>query len=320
VSDHFEQKASVCSAHISQLKHEIATLAPQTSIQKTKMLSDHTRAVSRLQAEHRTALDRLRSECDRKLTPVQSQRAHALAPDSLVDSINSTRSQISDELEHKAERQEIQTQERLLGLTNQIAGDRRRAKQLEKQVEEMRAELESVRALAALRRTERELVAPGVDSAASEEHLELARANFLSKENELRKELQNQIDGWRRQLNGARASSVRFQKRIRETETDDSEALKLASQEKDECRKVHEALITEKARLRQRKIEEGIEKEGLNHQKMEGLGEAARRQLRAAKLEHETLLKEIRRLDFMLYGRNGQYQQPKVRVGKRPFV
>jgi hypothetical protein len=112
VSDHFQQKKSVCRAQISRLKQEIAIVAPPASPKKARMVSDHTKAVAQLQSDHRSTLDKIKSECDLRLTPGEPSAQQAAPQNDLIDSTNSTRSQISDELEQKAERQEIQRQER----------------------------------------------------------------------------------------------------------------------------------------------------------------------------------------------------------------
>jgi hypothetical protein len=283
------------------------------------MISDHTKALARLQTDHRSTLDKLKSEYDLKLTQDQRHSRPAAPPDELVDSINATRSQISDELEQKAERQEIQIQERLLRLTNQITTDRRRSKQLEQQIDQMRRELEDVKAVSSLRKTEITLALPIVESVAEDDHIALANANWLSEENEARAGFQNQVDGWRKQLRKIHAKSNLLQKKIRDRESGDSAAVAVATQRHTELKGIYESLMTDKNKRRQLHIQRRVADEKRRQSEVGDQTGDAQAALTAVKLEREKLLKELRRLDYMVYGRSGRYQVQKPNPNRKAF-
>jgi chromosome segregation ATPase len=319
MTDHFQQKESVNKAQISQLKQEIGAVTRQRATTKAKLLSEHTKAVAALQAQHRSVLDGLKSEYNSKLGLSQPSGSQAKVKDGLLDSINSTRSQISDELEQKEERREIQAQAKLVRLTSRITEDRRRARDLEKRVEEMKKELEKVKTVSSLRQAELGLAIPVLDTTAEDEHLEITKSNYLAEENQQRAGFQKQIDGWRVQLKGILAKSAMLQKRIRERETDDTEALALAREEHEELKDVCATLREGLTRGRKEAIDDRIDKEHQQQNKVSELRETAQVDLKEVKAERERLLAELRRLDFMLYGRSGQYQKPKDRVARRPL-
>jgi chromosome segregation ATPase len=140
----------------------------------------------------------------------------------------------------------------------------------------------------------------------------------MSEESDFRASCQSQLDGCRKQLKEIMVKSAMLKKSIRESETDSSESLRSAQAEMEQLQQMQDRLA-ECRRQMGVGVARQLRKEGKRQVRIEANWEEARQQLADAKNEMEILMKEIRRLDFMVYGRCGQFQLGPGRNRKAPM-
>jgi hypothetical protein len=313
------RSVTIYQTRISNLKQEISAVLSQTSVKKSQLESAHTREITSLQTSHRATLDRTRADYERRLEAVAES---PIPPDVdagvLVDSISSTRSKIDDMLQQKAERQEIQVQAKLSRLTEQIQADRARVKDLEKSIEQTKTDILSTKRLASTQKTEVLLAIPQIDTAAEEEHLAVTTADFIGSENALREGSHVEIEGIRKRITETQLKTVKLKRRISESRTDHTEPLQRARAELQELEEEQRTLMlqTQESEARiPRRMHRERRRQATSIVQMETL----RENLKEASGQNASLLKEIRRLDFMVYGRAGRWQ-PGPGHSKVPFL
>jgi archaellum component FlaC len=314
VSEHLSQKQLICARRISDLTQTIAQIPKATYTHKSSLLAAHTQSIIQLHADYRKSLDRVRVRYEiRLLSPSLSVRESQLDAELFVSSINAARSRASATLKAKSDHQEQLVQEKLGRLKLRIATDRQRTARLEAQIQRMTAELETVLQLSTLRVEELDQAIPVVDERTEEERLAVARANYLAEENQYRTNSRMQLDSLRKRLTEVLALAADLKKKVREGEVGDLLAITTAKEQFVELQAAF-------ARFQNSSIEFlsfHVPAEQKRQQQIMADAETAKQALTTVKTERMALMKEIRRLDFMIYGRAGQYQLPKTDHPKR---
>jgi chromosome segregation ATPase len=310
---------SIYQTRITKLKQEISALATQTSVKKSQLASGHTQQITALQAAHRTALDRTRADYERRLGDVaDSSIPEDVESEVLLDSISSTRSKIEDLLQQKSERQELEIQAKLSRLTEQIQSDRARVKELEKSIEQLKADLQSAKALASIQKTEVLLAIPQIDTGAEEEHLAVATADLIASETALREASHVELEGMRKRITEVHLKTAKLKRSIRESDTDQTEPLQRAARELQELEADQKSIML-RTQESEARIPRRVHKETRRQAAIIVQKETLKESLKEASAQNATLLRELRRLDFMIYGRNGRWQ-PAPSPTRPPFL
>lgn len=303
--DHVSGSDSILKRRRDALRSKIADIPKILSIKKAKMISEHTQSMRDLREAH----DKKLRDMQRQYQDNISETSVLGSEDDLVSSISSTRSRIADILEMKSEKKELNVQGRIERISARMDEDRKRAKQLEMAIDQLRNDLERTKGLTASRVMSVNMTTPEIDTTLEEERLILEKANMISEENAWRQEAHKAVESLRTEITKTRANILKLKQKIRDGETPESDALKRTSDELGRLKTAHGNLLSQRKDM----IENGpgykVRCEEERHTSLEVSLESARLSLLNAQREYDTIRNELRRLDFMVYGRSGKYQR-----------
>lgn len=318
--EHLDQIGSIHRRKINELTQELATIPSKTSVIKTQNISSHTARINAMQQHHTQSMAALRETYEKKLNAIHqthSFSSHAQAPDDLIDQIENTRSQIADLLQQKAEKQELRIQEKLQKIKAQIEIDQKKEKELRATVEKLRIDVAEAIKQAEKRTNEKQQISEHrmklatVDHARYEERTLLQRANAIAAENNFRDDASSQIEEKRGEINRIKAKSDKLKLLINESKTEDSDAIQQATNDLEIIKKEHHNLLKKQEDIKENGTIKGFKREKIRRKGIYGDLKNAHKELQNVQYENSTLLDEVRRLDFMIYGRRGQFQIPK---------
>ena len=309
VGDHNTQADAINRQRIADLKKQLLELPTKLSRKKTKLTSAHTRAINSLRDVHKEKLEKLRREYERKLAKMseKSEMQQLEEEQKFAGSINSAKTKLGEVLKQEMENREKKTQERLQKITTQIESDRKRSKRLRAEIAALKVELERARNLAAAKTTKLQLALPEIDTQREEENLLFEKANMVSEENCFRQESHAELEKLRAKICETNSRIAQLKRKIRESDTDDGNVLRYAREDLEKLEKQHYDLTTG----RQQRAEENANELRSAQHRMRKFAreiESISGTLRDAQYENIALLTELKRLDFMVYGRRGKYQ------------
>lgn len=310
MQDRLAQTESIYTSRIFEMKHQLSMLPTRISHKRSQLIRKHTQALNDCRTLHHNLLERIRRKYERKLSQLAESTLNTteIEPDELVDSIDSTRSKIAELLHVKSEKQELRIRDKLSRLSMQVEGDRKRSKQLQASIDHLRSELEQAKAISASKTIAMTLEVPAIDTSREEESLLLAKANMVSEETMFRQECHQALEKLRAEIVEKQALAHRLRKNIRESRTDDSEPLQRATDELAQLEQAHENLIQQRKEREELSVAGKVRTERKRQQGLVKQIIETREALEEAKLEYKTLMTELKRLDFMVYGRRGKYQ------------
>jgi HAMP domain-containing protein len=309
LKEHRVKAESLCQARIFDLKREISLIPTRTSIQKSQMVSSQTNAISACQLAHQNLFNKIRSEYEQKLSEISFSIEEEQT--SVVSSIGSTRAKIAEVLGRKAQLQEARIQEKLEKINQQIAADRPRIAELQDAVDRIREEIQRDKQLLDIGPQE-DINNIAREEEREEQNLLLVQANALAEEHQFRDSCRRDLEKLKSEMAEAQIKLGTLKHRVRETEVSENSDLQSALKERERLEEKRRKLIASKRNPRA--SVEGISRERTKQKDLVGQMGGSRRALNEALAERERLLNELRRLDFMLFGRSGKYQtKPKAR-------
>lgn len=309
VNDHNAQAVAIHRQRVAELKSLLLSIPTQLSKKKTRLTSSHTRAINSLRDVHREKLDKVRREYEKKLKNLEnnSSEQNRAEEERLDGSIVTAKTKLGEVMRAEIEKKEKKTQERLQKITSQIETDRKRSKTLRKEIDKLKLELERAKALAESKTTQLRVAIPDIDTQRIEENLLFEKANMVSEENCFRQESHAELEKLRNEICSVNSRIAQLKRKIRESETDDGKALKYAREDLEKLEQQHYDLTTGR---KKRAEETATEYKSAMHRtrKFAREIEAVAGTLRDVQYENIALLTELKRLDFMVYGRKGKYQ------------
>lgn len=285
---------------IRDLRQEIALIPAQTSQKKSQLISIHTKRLTDLRTRHTQRLNALRREHQQH---EHTETSESEPTDEMISSINATRSKIADLLHMKSEQRELAIKAKLETISAQVERDRQRITQLEQANDQLRQEIDQARSDNNAKITQLQLPNPDTDAADEDEKLVLAKADLMMDEDIFRKEAQKLIDEMNARITAQRNRITQAQTAIDSHQSEDTDKLRQATQEKQKLTQLNEHLQLEK--LARQELHASSPPR-IDIEKREAIATKlakTRETLFSAQQEHTALLTEIRRLNYMLYGR-----------------
>jgi chromosome segregation ATPase len=222
----------------------------------------------------------------------------------VVSSIGSTRAKIGEILGHKSQLQEARIQEKLEKLNQQISADRLRVVELQDAIVGVREQIQRDRQLLDTGLPDEDSLAR--DEEREEQNLLLAKANALAEENQFRADFHRELEKLKSDLGETQMKIGLWKQQIRESKAGETGDLQKALKELERLEEKRERLLGQKDGPQERA--EGISRERKKQRDLVGQVDSSRRALSDALVERDRLLNELRRLDFMLFGRSGKWQ------------
>lgn len=317
--DHLKQIKSIYQSKMQSIEQEISSVLTTTELIKTKMNSNHTKAMNAIRANHNKRLHSIRLQYANELSIGKLDTEQRLLGNDLNDlddknvisSIGSTRAKIADLLNHKMEKEkENDTQEKLNRIMLQVDQDRKRCAYLQQKIDEMTSDLEEARKISSLHQTEIILNSPlKFDYTKMEQELLDRSADIIKEESEYKEDSENQIEQYRSQIRDIRIKSDKLKKKIKKADGKTSPELEAKLKELNDLEQEHDSILKQRQMLSN--LQASIQKTKNKKKKVSEQISFHVSDLVEYKKENLALIEEIRRLDFMIYGRNGKYQKPK---------
>lgn len=317
--DHLKQIKSIYQSKMQSIEQEISSVLTTTELIKTKMNSNHTKAMNAIRANHNKRLHSIRLQYANELSIGKIDTEQRLLGNDLNDlddknvisSIGSTRAKIADLLNHKVEKEkENDTQEKLNRIMLQVDQDRKRCAYLQQKIDEMTSDLEEARKISSLHQTEIILNSPlKFDYTKMEQELLDRSADIIKEESEYKEDSENQIEQYRSQIRDIRIKSDKLKKKIKKADGKTSPELEAKLKELNDLEQEHDSILKQRQMLSN--LQASIQKTKKKKKKVSEQISFHVSDLVEYKKENLALIEEIRRLDFMIYGRNGKYQKPK---------
>ncbi|KAK8888477.1 hypothetical protein M9Y10_039556 [Tritrichomonas musculus] len=317
--DHLKQIKSIYQSKRQSIEQEISSVLTTTELIKTKMNSNHTKAMNAIRANHNKRLHSIRLQYANELSIGKLDTEQRLLGNDLNDlddknvisSIGSTRAKIADLLNHKMEKEkENDTQEKLNRIMLQVDQDRKRCAYLQQKIDEMTSDLEEARKISSLHQTEIILNSPlKFDYTKMEQELLDRSADIIKEESEYKEDSENQIEQYRSQIRDIRIKSDKLKKKIKKADGKTSPELEAKLKELNDLEQEHDSILKQRQMLSN--LQASIQKTKKKKKKVSEQISFHVSDLVEYKKENLALIEEIRRLDFMIYGRNGKYQKPK---------
>ncbi|OHS97904.1 hypothetical protein TRFO_35778 [Tritrichomonas foetus] len=322
-SNHFQQTVSIYKSKIKSLKQEIDSVATAKAFAITRLNSQHTKAINAARARHAKRLTRVREKYEEDILFNDEDDMNEGKGDKYLSSIDSTRAKIADVLNGKTEGngndifiqhakdKEQESTEKLNRVTAQIEKDRNRIKYLEEKIREVKADLEEARKIAQSQQTDLILSSPlKIDDSKRDEKLLYHSANAIAQENQYKTQAENQIEQIRAMLHQTRVKIDRYTQNVKNMKARSPPELEEALEELNDLEEEHKEMLRRKKMLSDMKS--SIMR---NKRRKKTIAEEiffSTTALNEAQKENISLLEEIRRLDFMVYGRGGKYQTQKI--------
>ena len=131
---------------------------------------------------------------------------------------------------------------------------------------------------------------------------------MVAEETVFRQESHKELEKMRSMITDKQTLTHKLRKYIRESKTDDSEPLERATEELSRLEETHQILMQQRKERDELSAAKKIKSERKRQHELNSHIQATRDALNEARAEHETLMAELKRLDFMVYGRRGKYQ------------
>ena len=320
--EHLKQTKSIYQSKIQSIKQEISSVSTTTTLIKTKMNSNHTKAMNAIRANHNKRLHSIRSHYAKEfsvdvINNINDNNNEEFNNDNtdndqnMISSIGQTRAKIADLLNHK--------QEKLKKIMVQIDQDRTRCQYLQEKIDEMTSDLEEARKISSLHKTEVILKSPlKFDFSKMEQKLLDRSADAIKEESQYKDDSENQIEQYKAQIHEIKIRSEKLKKKISKADGKVSPELEEKLNELKDLEREHDSILKQRQMLSD--IQSSIQKSKKKKKKVSDEISFCVSNLDEYKKENLALIEEIRRLDFMIYGRNGKYQKPKYTPIGSPIV
>ena len=317
--EHYKQTKSIYQSKIQSIKQDISSVSTTTALIKTKMNSNHTKAMNALRSNHAKRLHSIRLHYAQELSvdniDINNDEYHNINDDldddqKVISSIGSTRAKIADLLNHKQEKEkENDIQDKLKKIMLQIEQDRTRCKYLQEKIDEMTSDLEEARKISSLQQTEVILKSPlKFDYTKMEQKLLDISADAIKEESQYKEDSENLIARYRTQIRETKLKTDRYKKRIDKLDGKTTPELETKLNELNNLEQEYDSIMKQRELLSD--LQSSIQKSKKKKKKMSDEISFCMSNLAEYKRENDALREEIKRLDFMIYGRNGKYQKP----------
>lgn len=317
--EHLKQTRSIYQSKIKSIKQEISSVSTTTELIKTKMNSNHTKAMNAIRSNHNKRLHSIRMHYAQELSldNLDYNNGEHINNDNfdedqnIISSIGSTRAKIADLLNHKQEKEkENDIQGKLNKIMMHIEQDRARCTYLQTKIDEISSDLEEARRISSLQQTEMILKSPlKFDYTKMEQKLLDHSADAIKEESQYKEDSENQIQRHRNQIREIKIQTDRLKKKINKADGKVAPELETKLKELNDLEQEYDSILKQRELLSN--LQTSIQKSKKKKKKVSDEISLCVSNLNEYKRENDALREEIKRLDFMIYGRNGKYQNPK---------
>lgn len=316
-NEHFKQVKSIYKSKIQAKRQEISSVQTTTNIIKARMNSSHTKALNAIRANHNKRLQSIRNYYADELGLNQfEEEEEDNNQKEVISSIGSTRMKIADLLNQKypsSEEQQIkmqgENQEKLKKIMIQVDQDRERCNYLQNKIDEFNSDLQEAKKISSLQQTDIMGSPLKFNASKLEQTMLDKQADLVKEENDYKQNSESQLQRYRVELYNMNQKSGRYKQKIKEINAEAPPELVNALDELKQLEYQHKSIMAQKESLIN--LNMSIKKSKKRKNETAQNINFCITDLNEVQKENMALKEELRRLDFMIYGRNGKYQKWK---------
>lgn len=292
---------------VKSIKKEIKSVPTSASIVKSKLISDHTKAINELKEQHDNQINALRIMFEESMRKIQEI---PIEDESLKQAIKKTEKAGKKQAEiilqaiQKSKEMEAEIEQKINQIQTQIDDSKMKANNLQDEIDK----LQDIIAREKQQATKYRLKIQKRMKQLPDYSVEIKKYDnqALIEENHVKDTANIELEQIRTKINGYLAKSKEIQSKIDSNYTENSPKINENLHEMAELEAVYQKYaqklryfqdIQDEITFRRRQLKENV-------QKLKNCAE----DLEEAQNQNATLLEEVRRLDFMVYGRMGKYQ------------
>lgn len=307
----------ILKRRIAALQSEIKNIDSRHSILKSHSSQAHSKMIGELQSEHQDKIIKLRIEYETKIAELSLQNSKPPPTSDIFAEIDTSKADIASALKEKMTNNEKQVQKELLQLDSKIKDLAQYHKELEDKVklrknlineenDKFKNYIEKSNELQKRRTNAIEEAQKSIE----EQYNMFVKAQ-LAEENALREKNNEIIEKIRQKISEQRIRTSKMKESIATGRTDTSFKVDEAKQEKIKLTSELDKQIYSTYTDGEKSMIKVVKKEYVDRQYLIKRLAAYKEQMNEIKKQRNEVLTEVKRLDFMLYGKNGKYQRKK---------
>ncbi|EAY08868.1 hypothetical protein TVAG_051030 [Trichomonas vaginalis G3] len=302
---------------IASLQSELKNLDTRTTILKSHSSVAHSRMINELQTEHQDNIIKTRIKYESKIAELQLQNKNNTPVADILSKIDTTRSKISESLKEKMDQNEKQIQNELASLSDKTKDLEQYCTQLEQKIKQKRnlIQEETDKFKNYITKSEelhkRRTIAIDESEASIKEQYEMFEKSQLAEINSIRDKNNSSLEKIRGKIAEQRNKVFKMKQSIASGRTDISTSVDEAQREKTKLSKQLDDQIYSSYTDGEKSMMKVIKREYVDRQYLMKRLAAYKEQMNEIKKSRNEILTEVKRLDFMLYGKGGKYQRKK---------
>ncbi|OHT17652.1 hypothetical protein TRFO_00934 [Tritrichomonas foetus] len=309
-NEHFSQTKKIYRHKIKEIVKEIEAIPTSLSLLKSELISTHTKNINSLKREHHKELKSLKIHYREEMMKINENVNNLENENELYVSPIELDAEFL--IRQKAEEQEAELQQRISDLKSVIKQDRIKAKKLQKEIDKLKEVMDLERQEAEAYHEKVMADNMNIINAKLTEEVRPDDIQFIEKEakaeeNRLKKENNAILEELRNKLVQVQFKNQQIKIYIDSNRTISSPELDQAVIELSKLEKAYKFALIQQSDVEKIKLETLKQKQALR-KTMKSI-KALVSDLDDARAENALLYDEIQRLDFMIYGRCGQFQK-----------
>ena len=310
------QTETILKKRIAKLQSEISSYSSKKSILRSHSMLAHSKLMSEQQAIHQDNIMRLRTQYESKIAKA-SLKSNAQSEDTtkIINKIDETCIQISKVLNEKIGKNEQQVQQQLSVLRERIEELRSEEINLRQQIEKRKQAIEEednkfksyIEKSKRLQQKRESVINETTETA--EEQYKMFDSAQTAEENALRDQYDKQIEDLRMKISKMRNKASAMKESIETGRTPDSDLIDDAKIEKSRISQQLDKEVISKDESGESAMLKKIKAEYKDRKYLIGRMDAYKKQMKTLKEEKKGILMELKRIDFMVFGKNGKYQR-----------
>ncbi|EAX93794.1 hypothetical protein TVAG_339170 [Trichomonas vaginalis G3] len=329
--NHFVKVNKLYNERTTKLRDNIQSISAKRIHSRIQLYKSHTDQITKLRTEHQAALKNIQIEYDQKMKE-EKEKPITLKADGrqtsvevIAESINRINTLTQQALQEKEANKNEIIEKRLTEYKTHIENYRQKELDLRQQIQNAQFELEEARKRNEIRIEEAKELAQKralrneQTAAKTDDLMIMQRANNVSRLNEIRVNEIQSLENLKADLNEAKKKVFELKTKITDANVSEIRESKKAQESVDKLVIQLDSLNNQDIATH---IQQYAEKEKEEKRKMHKIKKSLESLVNQRDLlikDNSRLRDEIRRIDFMLYGRNGIHQIQKS-SRKRPFV
>ena len=310
------QAESILKHRIAQLKSEIDNFSTRRAVLKSHTKVSHSKKMNEQQSIHQDNIMRLRTQYETKINETKLKSNQNMdETTNIVTQIDTTCREISKVLNQKHNKNERRVKQQLDALNERIEDLKQYETTLQKKIDKRKQTIEDedfkfqkyIEKSKTLQERRTAVINETISSA--EEQYQMFDSAQTAEENAIRDQNNRILEDLRNKIAKMKTKCSSMQQGISSGRTAESDEIDAANIEKARISKQLDDEILQRDESGESRMMKTLKDEYMDRQYLLQRMNKYNEQLKSLKAEKKKVLLELKRLDFMVFGKNGQYQR-----------